>query len=372
LQSWSNVSALTFGETTENINNVGDLRFGYTWISTTDDAQAWAYGPGGIAQSGDVWFNSKGTSYTKIWSQGSHEFMTAVHEIGHALGLKHNFASSPYNSITLPTYLDSGSFTIMSYSASAGDSTSSFSYKPTTPMILDIDAVQNLYGANTSYNSSNTIYTFYSDQNYHQTIWDSGGVDTIVYVSTTGGTIDLRGGVTGGNSLGNSIYTVNSSGQNVKAVKNIWIATNAVIENATGGSGNDTIIGNAVANTLRGGAGDDTLYGGSGTDQFVFDTTLNASTNLDTIKDFVKGTDKIVLDDDIFSKFLNKSSISAGNLITGTKALQTDDYLIYNTSNDTLYYDADGSGSKFDLVAFAKIELVGTAAPSATDFQIIA
>jgi len=139
-----------------------------------------------------------------------------------------------------------------------------------------------------------------------------------------------------------------------------------------GNAGNDKLYGESGNDVLKGGADKDILYGGTGADKFVFNTTLNATTNLDTIKDFVKGTDKIVLDDDIFTKFANKSSIAAGNLITGTKALQADDYLIYNTSNDTLYYDQDGSGSKFGLVAFAKIELTGSAAPSATDFQVIA
>jgi len=139
-----------------------------------------------------------------------------------------------------------------------------------------------------------------------------------------------------------------------------------------GNGGNDILKGGTGKDTLKGGTGNDVLYGGSGADKFVFDTAFNATTNLGAIKDFVKGTDKIVLDHDIFIKFANKSSIAAGNLITGTKALQADDYLIYNTSNDTLYYDQDGSGSKFGLVAFAKIELTGSAAPSATDFQVIA
>jgi Ca2+-binding RTX toxin-like protein len=138
-----------------------------------------------------------------------------------------------------------------------------------------------------------------------------------------------------------------------------------------GRAGNDYLYGESGNDSLYGGVGNDLLYGGSNTDKFFFDTTLSASANVDTIKDFVKGTDKIVLDDDIFTKFTNKSSISAGNLITGTKALQADDYLIYSTSNDILYYDADGSGSKFGLIAFAKIELVGTSAPSATDFLVI-
>jgi Ca2+-binding RTX toxin-like protein len=139
-----------------------------------------------------------------------------------------------------------------------------------------------------------------------------------------------------------------------------------------GGDGNDKLNGGTGADMLYGALGNDILVGNSGSDKFVFDAALNGSTNLDTIKDFVRGTDKIVLDDDIFTRFASKSSIASGNLITGTKALQLDDHLIYNTSNDTLYYDADGSGAKFGLIAFVKIELVGSAAPSATDFQVIA
>ncbi len=36
------------------------------------------------------------------------------------------------------------------------------------------------------------------------------------------------------------------------------------IDNAIGGSGNDTIVGNAIANTLNGGGGNDTITGGGG------------------------------------------------------------------------------------------------------------
>ena len=41
------------------------------------------------------------------------------------------------------------------------------------------------------------------------------------------------------------------------------------IDNAIGGSGNDTIVGNAIANTLNGGAGNDTLTGGGGNDTII-------------------------------------------------------------------------------------------------------
>ena len=50
---------------------------------------------------------------------------------------------------------------------------------------------------------------------------------------------------------------------------NIWIANSCVIENATGGLGNDNITGNSAANILIGGGGNDTLIGGAGNDLLV-------------------------------------------------------------------------------------------------------
>jgi Ca2+-binding RTX toxin-like protein len=139
-----------------------------------------------------------------------------------------------------------------------------------------------------------------------------------------------------------------------------------------GGDGNDKLNGGNGSDTLYGGKGNDALHGLSGSDRFVFDIMLSASTNQDTIKDFTKGTDKIVLDDDIFKAFTNKSSISSGQLkvVSTISNLSGDGYLTYVTANDTLYYDADGKGAG-DL-AFVKVELTGTAAPTFTDFQIIA
>ncbi len=50
----------------------------------------------------------------------------------------------------------------------------------------------------------------------------------------------------------------------------------ANIENVTGGSGNDALIGDAGANALTGGAGDDTITGGAGAD------SLNGGAGNDT------------------------------------------------------------------------------------------
>jgi Ca2+-binding RTX toxin-like protein len=142
------------------------------------------------------------------------------------------------------------------------------------------------------------------------------------------------------------------------------------------GAGNDTLSGGAGNDTLVGGAGNDVLTGGDGADWFVLDTALSAA-NVDTIKDFVTGTDKIVLAAKIFSKFTGSSAgtpIAAGNLVVGAgsaaKAADSNDYLIYDTGSDLLYYDADGNGSGA-AVAFVKVELIGTAAPAFGDFLMV-
>jgi Ca2+-binding RTX toxin-like protein len=143
-----------------------------------------------------------------------------------------------------------------------------------------------------------------------------------------------------------------------------------------GGSGNDALSGDSGQDTLDGGGGADTLVGGSGADWFLFGTTLGAS-NVDRIKDFVTGTDKIVLSAKIFSMFTGSSAgtaITAGNLVVGAgttaKAADSNDYLTYDTGTDMLYYDADGIGPRAP-VAFVKIELTGTATPTFGDFLVV-
>jgi Ca2+-binding RTX toxin-like protein len=64
-------------------------------------------------------------------------------------------------------------------------------------------------------------------------------------------------------------------GQNNLAVqsgRHVWMGVNNTflnLENATGGAGNDDLIGNSGPNRLVGGPGNDTLQGGGGTDQLI-------------------------------------------------------------------------------------------------------
>src|SRR5205085_11491232 len=70
--------------------------------------------------------------------------------------------------------------------------------------------------------------------------------------------------------------------------------------NLTGNELANNIFGNAGANVLDGGRGADYLLGLGGADSFAFTTALGGG-NVDTVADFVHGTDKIALDDAIFA-----------------------------------------------------------------------
>jgi hypothetical protein len=272
LGKWAAVAKLNFSQVTDSGNSAGDIRFAFTDVG---NAQAHTYSPG-VGVGGDVWFSY--TERNRSFAEGTYNYMTLVHEIGHALGLKHPFSPTPASAAVLPTTLDNQSATVMSYSALSGNEDTDFSYRPTTPMRLDIDAIQYLYGANYDYNAGNTLYTFAQGADYNQTIWDGGGIDTISYSGADNAVIDLRPGA--GSTMGNPVYIVSTStGGRIAAVQNVWIADAAAIENAGGGTGNDSITGNGWANkidasggndTVSGGAGNDRIEGGAGADTAVY------------------------------------------------------------------------------------------------------
>jgi Ca2+-binding RTX toxin-like protein len=137
----------------------------------------------------------------------------------------------------------------------------------------------------------------------------------------------------------------------------------------TGGNGNDTLGGGNGLDTINGGEGDDsivgalgtdTLTGGNGADRFWFRTALDGTINVDTITDFVSGTDVIELSAAIFTVY----SGQIGNTV-GLSA-----NLTYDSGTGVLQYDADGAGGNAG-VTFA---ILGTSShpPVGNDFFITA
>jgi hypothetical protein len=181
-----------------------------------------------------------------------------------------------------------------------------------------------------------------------------------VKILNTGGATSLTGSV-----LGDTI--VGGSGKDS-------IAGGAGADSLSGGVANDELSGGLGNDRLSGGPGLDTLIGGEGADWFIFDSTRGTN-NIDSIRDFAPGTDKIVLSATFYKNFKGSaagSPIKADNLVAGpgAKALDRNDYLIWDTTAGTLSYDVDGSGGGMPI-PFAKIELIGALAPSASDILVV-
>jgi Ca2+-binding RTX toxin-like protein len=142
-----------------------------------------------------------------------------------------------------------------------------------------------------------------------------------------------------------------------------WLFGEAGDDELFGGNGADLLVGGTGNDELNGGAGDDdiagergndTLTGGGGEDWFFFDTRLNAALNVDTITDFVHGTDEIQLDSRIFSN-IGGGTPSADQFHIGPAAADAQDRLIYDSATGALYYDRDGTGPEAQI-QFAELD----------------
>ena len=322
LNAWSAVANVSFVEVTESDTAVGDMRFASSSLPPT----AWAYYPGGSAEGGDVWLGRN--SYFNSAADGSYSLFGLMHEIGHALGLKHPHDTDG-SGVVMSVTLDYIGNTVMSYRSYLNQTIGSAytnTFFPSTPGVYDIAALQYLYGANMATNAGNTTYEWGVGEQILETIWDGGGIDTIDWSNqTTAAEINLTAGVW--SKLGPASYT--AGGENAKTLN---IALGVTIENAFGGSAGDTIRGNEASNLIRGNAGNDTLEGGAGAD------VLEGGDGNDAIYGRNKGV--VTADgNDTIKGGAGHDTIDGG---TGNDAINGDEGndLVYGgTGNDTLYGD---------------------------------
>lgn len=222
------------------------------------------------------------------------------------------------------------------------------------------DLVQDNGASGTDILQLNNVAEFHMESN----AWN---VENIV-AKGTGIAINMTG-----NALANSIdltgYTASGTGNLVYAGGGAdTILGGAQAALLHGEAGNDVITGGAGNDTLNGDAGADTMTGGAGSDVFMFDDVDLSS--IDTITDFVSGNDVILLNSDTFTLLASLGTLSSNEFRSAagaTTATTSTEYLIYNTTNGALYYDADGNGSSALAVQIASLS--SKPALTAADFD---
>ncbi|NCV87012.1 MAG: hypothetical protein EBW14_14350, partial [Oxalobacteraceae bacterium] len=264
----SSVLDLQFVET-NNADQLNTLSFA---LNTQTSSGGYAQYPNDSASGSDVFLNNK--DYNATLNSGTDGAQTLIHEIGHALGLKHPFDEKDADGdLGPPPYLqgdeDNTRWTQMSYTQRVADNV--LSYSP-----LDIAALQYLYGPSKSVRTGNDTYALKTTEaNF---IWDAVGTDTITASGESQPvTLYLEPGFW--SYFGSKkASTITSTGQ-------ITINFGSVIENAVGTNYADYIVGSSAANSIDGGNGADSLEGAAGNDTLVGgpgDDTLSGGEGDDT------------------------------------------------------------------------------------------
>lgn len=237
LADLSRVVGIDFTEVADAGYGAGEMRFGLTGYIEAGSA-AYAYYPNANEAGGDVWVANRASETTGV-TPGSYNYLILVHEIGHALGLKHSFEAP----VRLPAALDNRGVTVMSYSAPPGG------IEAATFLPLDLLALQVIYGRNMGTATGDDRYVPTAFGGGIRTIWDAGGTDTFDFSAS-------------GASLSVSLEpgTVRGSGVPYAIAYDSWI------EIAITGNGHDTVEGNAADNRIHAGAGQDSLRGQDGND----------------------------------------------------------------------------------------------------------
>ncbi|MFK7753713.1 MAG: M10 family metallopeptidase [Sedimentitalea sp.] len=313
---------------------------------------AWGYYPGFEDTSGDVWLSSVIYDYGSP-TIGQYDHYVVMHEIGHALGLKHGHEADGFG--TLPRQFDAMEFSVMTYrsyiNSGVSESTNDTNGYAQSWMMSDIAALQHMYGADFTTNSGDTVYSWTPGSGdtrvdggvgidpltntIFATIWDGGGRDTYdLSQYTTNLMLDLA---PGGHSMFSSAQLA-GLGDGQVPQGNIYNALlyqsdlRSLIENAKGGSGNDLISGNEADNRLTGNAGNDRMNGLAGDDTLLGQSgadVLNGNAGDDTLdggagRDVLRGggqNDTLIAGGD-FDRLFG----AAGN-----------DKLVAGTGNDVLF-----------------------------------
>jgi len=334
----SAVSGLKFEDRGNNNDDDVEIWFYTLNNRASDGSYGFAYTPGSDSDEGLVAINwseylSKDGSPKHSIASGSYLAITFLHELSHAVGLKHPHDKGIFDQPRFPgltrqsnEYRDKGDFeqnahpfTQLTYvDKKAHNGLVPLTERDhgflQTPGALDVATLQWMYGINSSTASGDDVYSLpltNEEGTGWQTIWDTGGQDLITAAQATQPvTIDLRNATLGEDSNAGGFVSRVEDVYGGFTIAHDWDGSTVgqraglcVIEMAVGGQAGDRLIGNDVANQLKGKKGPDVIYagggsgnrvtGGKGRDQFWIAADQGASVN---VMDFHKRKDRLVFD----------------------------------------------------------------------------
>lgn len=247
----SSFTGLSFTEVQESDQAMGQIRWGvsqqsnskgYTWLPQAANLST---------QAGDIWMDEESMLYLQIGDQG---LEALLHELGHALGLRH-----PINSDANDAWLQvaSDNFNTPQLTVMA---------QPKTPAnlaradfgVLDIAALRYLYGTR-KLNANDSVYKMLdSDGQSLKTLVDDGGIDTVDCSGLSSGvSVNLASG---------KLWDIGTTKDGIQATNNMATSLDTVLESVIGTAYDDVLLGNSQSNQFTPGKGNDWIDGAEGLD----------------------------------------------------------------------------------------------------------
>ena len=275
---------------------------------------------------GDIFINTDTDAINLTFAPGSAGWHLLIHEIGHALGLKHTHDDGGTGRPTALEVdlerLDIDWASMMSYRDEFNDNL--LSWDPATPMLMDVIGLQYLYGANLNTNSGNSTLVI-EDTNDYRTLFDAGGAADRVDASS------MEEGVEINLLLASQLGSVTKIADADRSSPTLLYWLRGDIEDATGSEFSDEITGNGANNSFLGRRGDDSMDGGAGTDsaQYIETTVSQADITVEGDSFQIKSAEGT---DSLFN--MERLIFTDGNIALDINGVGGKAYRIYQAAFD--------------------------------------